>query len=154
MGYLKRLLGYNTSMSHTPCPFILPNGTCSLPTCFEESSTSSSMSFFVDINQENGVFKVKMPNQSLVLYVPPVLVLLDAFHRATHCHVVASWWWSEQNTLFIQVHISHPTRPCSQNGHAKNWQVDHFPLTCVGKDGRYLIHTLHGALEKKKRKTE
>ena len=146
-----------TNMSHSSCPFINPNGSCTLPTCFEgrcDSSTPSAMSLFVDMQHESGVFKVQMPKPSMVLYVPPVLVLLDSCNRTTNCHVVASWWWSERRTLFIQVYMGKETLQRGRLELVTKWQVDDFPLTCVGNDGRYLVNTIRGALVKTKRKTE
>ena len=139
---------------HTPCPFINQNGSCSLPTCFQEtcesSSATSSVSLFMDTRLDNGVFKVHIPKQSRVLYVPPVATLLDSFQQPMRCHVVSSWWWSEKHTLFIQVYM----QKCSPTCAITKWKMIDFPLTCVDDGGDYQIHTLRCQFEKTKRKTE
>jgi hypothetical protein len=145
-------------MSHAPCPFIHPNGSCSLPVCFTDTRGCAPPTtwVFTDLPVANGVVRVHLPQQALVLYVPPIVVLVDASGRSTHCHVVASWWWSEQQTLFVQVHMPQPTMPpdAGRPGSVAAWSIRPFPLTCVGRDGQYQIHTLRGPLVKAKHKTE
>jgi hypothetical protein len=143
-------------MHPASCPFLQPNGSCLLPVHFAErcdaSTVSSSTAFYTDVHPESGVFKVHLPTQAMVLYVPPIVVLLDTYQQSTHGHVVASWWWSAEHTLFIQVYLR-----CSPSVHTRpitTWTIVDFPITCIDHGGRYQIHTLRGRLEKTKRKTD
>lgn len=143
------------SMHHAPCPFIHPNGSCSLPLCFDGIADASDTSLFVDMQHENGVFRVKIPSHRRVLYVPPVVQLLDDDDvPALHCHVVASWWWSGQCTLFIQVYITKLSVQCAHTRPTTMWRIVDFPLTCVDDGCSYHIHVVKGPMAKTKRKTE